>query len=87
MDNDHKFCKQKQSFDGHVDTRSAPIIVSRGEIILQTNVVANHMFRKKTINFPNKKKKKNGGSLNCVEEKNYIFHLALLGGPCVASQS
>ena len=25
LDSDHKFRKQKQSFDGHVDTRSAPI--------------------------------------------------------------
>ena len=47
------------------------------EIILQTNVVVNHMFRKK----------KRRGSLNCVEEEKYIFHIALLGGPCIVSQS
>ena len=28
-----------------------------------------------------------GGSLNCVEEEKYIFHLILLGEPCVGSQS
>ena len=33
LDSDHKFCKQKQSFDGHVDTRSTPITVSGGEIM------------------------------------------------------
>ena len=27
LNSDHKFCKQKQPFDGHVDTRSAPITV------------------------------------------------------------
>ena len=30
MDSDHKFHKQKQSFDGHIDTRSAPITVFGG---------------------------------------------------------
>ena len=86
MNSDHKFCKQKNSFDGHVDTRSAPIIVSGGEIMLQTDAVTDHVFGKKTVNLLNLKKKK-GGSLNCVEEEKHIFHLALLGGPCVASQS
>ena len=88
MDSDHKFCKQKQSFDGHVDMRSTPITVSRREIMLQMDVVVDHVFGKKTFNLPNKKKKKKrGGSLNFVEEEKYIFHLALLEGPCVVSQS
>ena len=86
LDSDHKFCKQKRkSFDGHVDTRSAPITVSRGEIMLQTDAVVDHVFGKKTINLPIKEKRE--GSLNSMEEKKYIFHLALLGGPNVASQS
>ena len=54
LDSNHKFCKQKQSFDGHVDTRSAPITVSKGEIMLQMNVVSDHVFGKKTVNFSNK---------------------------------
>ena len=53
----HKFCKQKQSFDGHVDTRSAPIMVSRGEIMLQTDAVVDHVFGNKTVNLPNKRKR------------------------------
>ena len=52
--------------------------------MLQTDVVVDHMFGKKIVNLPNKKKR---GSLNCVEEEKYIFHLVLLRGPCVASQS
>ena len=80
MDSDHKFRKQKNSFDGHVDTRLAPITVSRGEIMLQKDVVADHVFVKKTINFPNKRK-------GCLEEEKYIFHLALLEASCVALQS
>ena len=32
LDSDHKFCKQKQSFDGHVDMRSTPITVSEGKL-------------------------------------------------------
>ena len=56
MDSDHKFCKQKQSFDGHIDMKSTPITVFRKEIMLQTDVIANHVFGKKTINLPNKRK-------------------------------
>ena len=62
MDSDHKFRRQKKkkkkkkSFDGHVNIRSTPIIVSRGEIMLQTDVVANHVFGKKQINLGNKRK-------------------------------
>ena len=87
MNSDHKFCKQKNSFDGHVDTRSALITVSGGEIMLQMDAVVDHVFRKKTVNLPNKRKRGGGGSLNCMEEEKYIFHLALLEGPYVASQS
>ena len=54
MNNDHIFRKQKNSFDGHVDMRSAPITVSRREIMLQMNAVSDHVFGKKTVNFPNK---------------------------------
>ena len=57
MDSDHKFHKQKQSFDGHVDTRSAPITVSEGEIILQMDAVVDHVFKKKIVNSPNKRKR------------------------------
>ena len=57
MDSDYKFRKQKQSFDGHVDTRLALITVSRREIMLQTDAIVDHVFGKKTVNLPNKKKK------------------------------
>ena len=50
------FIGKKKSFDGHVNMRSTPIIVSRGEIMLQTDVVANHVFGKKQINLGNKRK-------------------------------
>ena len=56
LDSNHRFRKQKKSFDGNVDMRSTPIIVSRGEIMLQTDVVANHVFGKKQINLGNKRK-------------------------------
>ena len=58
MDSDHKFCKQKQSFDGHVDMRSTPIMVSRREIMLQMDFVVDHVFGKKIVNLPNKRKRK-----------------------------
>ena len=49
--------KQKQSFDGHVDTRSAPIMVFEGKIMLQMDVVVDHVFGKKIVNLPNKRKR------------------------------
>ena len=58
MDSDHKSRKQKQSFDGHVDTRLAPIMVFGGEIMLQMDVVVNHVFGKKTVNLPIKIKRR-----------------------------
>ena len=51
-----KTCK-KQSFNGHVDTRSAPITISEREIMLQTNAIVNHVYGKKTVNLFNKRKK------------------------------
>ena len=57
MDSDHKFFKKKQSFHGHVDVRSAPIMVSGGEIMLQMDAVVGHVFGKKIVNLPNKRKK------------------------------
>ena len=57
LDSDHKFHKQKQSFDKHVDARSAPITVFGGEIMLQTDAIVDHVFGKKTVNFPNKRKR------------------------------
>ena len=71
MDSDHKFHKQKQSFDGHIDTRSAPITVSKGEIMLQTDAVVDHMFGKKTVNLPNKRKR--GDEALTVWKKISIF--------------
>ena len=55
--NDHKFRKQKKLFDGNVDMRLAPITVSEGEIMLQMDVVANHVFGKKKVNLTNKRKR------------------------------
>ena len=43
LDSDHKFRKQKQSFYGHVDMRSAPITVFGGEIMLQTDSVVDYV--------------------------------------------
>ena len=71
LDSDHKFHKQKQSFDGHIDTRSAPITVSKGEIMLQTGSVADHVFGKKTVNLPNKRKR--GAEALIVWKKRNIF--------------
>ena len=58
LDSNHKFCKQKQSFDGHVDMRLDPITVFGGKIMLQTNVVVDHVFGKKIVNLPNKRKRR-----------------------------
>ena len=58
MDSDHKSHKQKQSFDGYVDTRLAPIMVFGGEIMLQMDDVVNHVFGKKTVNLPIKIKRR-----------------------------
>ena len=66
-----KACKQKQSFDRHVDTRSAPITVSGGEIMLQMDAVADHVFRKKKINLTNKRKR--GEEALTVWKKRSIF--------------
>ena len=66
MDSDHKLCKQKQSFDGHVDTRLAPITISRGEIMLQMDDITDHVFGKKKVNLPNKRK---GGEEALIEGK------------------
>ena len=58
LDSDHKFCRQKKSFDGHVNMRSAPIIVSGGEIMIQTDTIADHVFGKKQVNLANKRKRR-----------------------------
>ena len=47
LGSDHKFRNKKKSFDGNVDMRLAPITVSGGEIMLQTDAVADHVFGKK----------------------------------------
>ena len=74
MDSDHKLCKQKQSFDGHVDTRSTPITVSEREIMLQTDTVINHVFGKKTVNSPNKRKRREE-ALTVWKKRNIFFTL------------
>ena len=48
---------KKKLFDGHVDMRSAPIIVFGGEIMLQKDVIADHVFGKKKVNLANKRKR------------------------------
>ena len=57
MDSDKKFYKKKQSFDGHVDMKSTPITAFGKEIMLQTDVVVDHVFGKKTVNLHNKRKR------------------------------
>ena len=71
MDSDHKFRKQKNSFDGHVDTRSALITVFGGEIMLQMDAIVDHVFQKKTVNLLNKRKK--GEKALTVWKKRSIF--------------
>ena len=63
--------KQKQSFDGHVDMRLAPITVFGGEIMLQADVIVDHVFGKKTVNLPNKRKR--GDEALTVWKKISIF--------------
>ena len=41
--------------------------------MLQTDVVVDHMFGKKTVNLPNKKKKKKGEEALTVWKKRNIF--------------
>ncbi|XP_075640179.1 uncharacterized protein LOC142611913 [Castanea sativa] len=71
LDRDHKFRKQKKSFDGSDDMRPAPITVLRGEIMLQTDVVAEHVFGKKKVNLTNKRKR--GEEALTVWKKRSIF--------------
>ena len=73
MDSDHKFRKQKQSFNGHVYMRSAPITIFGGEIMLQTDVVVDHVFGKKIVNLPNKRKR--GEKALTVWKKRSIFFI------------
>ncbi|KAK9988702.1 hypothetical protein SO802_028941 [Lithocarpus litseifolius] len=40
------------------DSQSPPITVFGGEIMLRMDVVANHVFRKKTVNLPNERKRR-----------------------------
>ena len=77
MDSDQKFRKQKNSFNANVDTRLAPITVSKGEIMLQTGSVADHVFGKKTVNLPNKRKR--GAEALIVWKKRSIFSPCLIG--------
>ena len=77
LDNDYKFRKQKQSFDGHVDMRLAPIMVSRKEIMLQTDAIVDHVFGKKTVNLPNKRKR--GAKALTMWKKRSIFSPCLIG--------
>ena len=77
MDSDHKLCKQKQSSDRHVDTRSTPITVSEREIMLQTDTVINHVFGKKTVNLPNKRKRREE-ALTVWKKRNIFFTLPYL---------
>ena len=77
MDSDQKFRKQKNSFNANVDTRLAPITVSKGEIMLQTGSVADHVFGKKTVNLPNKRKR--GAEALTMWKKRSIFSPCLIG--------
>ena len=74
MDSNHKFRKQKQSFDGHVDTRSAPSMASGGEIMLQMDAVVGHVFGKKIVNLPNKIKR-GEEALTMWKKRNIFFTL------------
>ena len=51
--------------------------VSEREITLQTDVVVDHMFGKKKVNLPNKKKKKKRGeeALTVWKKRNIFFTL------------
>ena len=48
---------KKKSFNGNVNMRLAPITVSRGEIMLQTDAIADHVFGKKKVNLTNTRKR------------------------------
>ena len=85
LDSNHKFRKQKQSYDGHVDTRLALITISGGEIMLQMDVVVNHVFGKKTINLPNRRKR--GEETLTVWKKRSIFFTLPYWEDYVVSQS
>ena len=71
MGSDHKFCKQKKSFDENVDMRLAPIIVSGGETMLQTDAITDHVFGTKKVNLTNKRKR--GEEALIVWKKKSIF--------------
>ena len=66
---------KKKSFDGHVNMRLAPIIVFGGEIMIQTDAVADHVFEKKQVNLGNKRKR--GEEALTVWKKISIFFILL----------
>ena len=86
MDVDHDFQKEGMLFDGSNDTRSALEPPVASNIILETeHLVGRCLGRKCQLAY--KKKEEKGGRPEWLEEKEYIFHLALLGGSQVATQS
>ena len=86
LDVDHDFRKEGMLFDGSNDTRSTPIPLVVLDIILDTEHLIGHCLGRKGQLAYNKKKKK-GSRPEWLEEEDYIFHLALLRGSQVATQS
>ncbi|XP_075669816.1 uncharacterized protein LOC142639540 [Castanea sativa] len=78
LDRDHKFRKQKKLFDGRDDMRPGPITILGGEIMLQMDVVAEHVFGKKKVNLTNKRKR-GEDALTVWKKRNIFFTLPYWG--------
>ena len=86
MDVDHDFRKEGMLFDGSNDTRSTPEPPVTSEIILKTEHLVGRCLGMKCQLAYNKKKKE-GRQTRVVGRRGVYFHLAILGGSQVVTQS
>ncbi|XP_050281315.1 uncharacterized protein LOC126722213 [Quercus robur] len=85
LDVNHDFRKEGMSFDGSNDTRLALEPPVTSDIIVETeHLLGRCLGRKCQLAYKKKedkkKEEKKGGRPEWLEEKEYMFHLALLGG-------
>lgn len=87
LDNNHRFRKDRTSFDGTQEMELSPSMPIGNDIMMQTEGL-NCIFGRK---IPKKKKTKKASGGSCkvttMEEEKYIFQFALLGKSHIVSQS
>ena len=86
MGSDHEFRKEATLFDGSTDIQVALVPPVASDIIVDTESLVGRCLGKKYQEKYNKRKR--GEANQCVWKKRSIFfHIALLGGSQVATQS